>query len=161
MVVATRGEQASSGKVPSLSAQMQVASEGRRHVAGAACARRGACLSGGSAETRLGYLLTPDSRAPLLALVSLPGRPAELGLFLRIGHERELQILVGEVGPTGLAVSLRCRTVALGGHVARCEDCAHIQIAYNSLYGAITVKLIFNRFHLLVRPPGDHFLVPT
>ncbi len=26
----------------------------------------------------------------------------------------------------------RCRTVALGGHVARCEDCAHIQIAYNS-----------------------------
>jgi hypothetical protein len=26
----------------------------------------------------------------------------------------------------------RCRTAALGGHVARCEDCAHIQIAYNS-----------------------------
>jgi hypothetical protein len=26
----------------------------------------------------------------------------------------------------------RCRTVALGGHVARCEDCAHTQIAYNS-----------------------------
>ena len=26
----------------------------------------------------------------------------------------------------------RCRTVALGGHVARCQDCAHIQIAYNS-----------------------------
>ena len=25
-----------------------------------------------------------------------------------------------------------CRTVALGGHVARCEDCAHTQIAYNS-----------------------------
>jgi hypothetical protein len=26
----------------------------------------------------------------------------------------------------------RCRTVALGGHVARCEECSHIQIAYNS-----------------------------
>src|SRR2546428_660569 len=26
----------------------------------------------------------------------------------------------------------RCRTAALGGHVARCEDCAHPVIAYNS-----------------------------
>jgi hypothetical protein len=26
----------------------------------------------------------------------------------------------------------RCRTAALGGHVARCEDCAHTTIAYNS-----------------------------
>lgn len=26
----------------------------------------------------------------------------------------------------------RCRTAALGGHVARCVDCAHTQIAYNS-----------------------------
>ena len=26
----------------------------------------------------------------------------------------------------------RCRTAALGGHVARCEDCEHTQIAYNS-----------------------------
>jgi hypothetical protein len=25
-----------------------------------------------------------------------------------------------------------CRTAALGGHVARCDDCAHIDIAYNS-----------------------------
>ncbi len=25
-----------------------------------------------------------------------------------------------------------CRTAALGGHVAACEDCAHMQIAYNS-----------------------------
>jgi putative transposase/transposase-like zinc-binding protein len=25
-----------------------------------------------------------------------------------------------------------CRTVALGGHVLRCEDCSHMQIAYNS-----------------------------
>src|SRR5580658_9696181 len=26
----------------------------------------------------------------------------------------------------------RCRTAALGGHVARCVDCAHTVIAYNS-----------------------------
>lgn len=25
-----------------------------------------------------------------------------------------------------------CRTAALGGHVERCEDCAHVHIAYNS-----------------------------
>src|SRR6202521_6152450 len=25
-----------------------------------------------------------------------------------------------------------CRTAALGGHVERCEDCAHMRIAYNS-----------------------------
>jgi len=25
-----------------------------------------------------------------------------------------------------------CRTAALGGHVARCEKCAHTHIAYNS-----------------------------
>ena len=26
----------------------------------------------------------------------------------------------------------RCRTAALGGHVARCEKCSHTTIAYNS-----------------------------
>src|SRR3954465_2533109 len=26
----------------------------------------------------------------------------------------------------------RCRTAALGGHVARCQDCSHTTIAYNS-----------------------------
>jgi hypothetical protein len=31
-----------------------------------------------------------------------------------------------------MAAIERCRTAALGGHVARCEDCAHEQIAYNS-----------------------------
>ena len=31
-----------------------------------------------------------------------------------------------------MAAIERCRTVALGGHVARCEDCAHTVIAYNS-----------------------------
>ena len=26
----------------------------------------------------------------------------------------------------------RCRTAALGGHVERCENCAHLRISYNS-----------------------------
>src|SRR3977135_2477420 len=30
------------------------------------------------------------------------------------------------------SASERCRTAALGGHVARCEDCPHTVIAYNS-----------------------------
>jgi len=30
----------------------------------------------------------------------------------------------------------RCRTVALGGHVARCEGCAYTVIAYNRFYEA-------------------------
>src|ERR1700731_2987409 len=31
-----------------------------------------------------------------------------------------------------MSPSERCRTAALGGHVARCEDCPHTVIAYNS-----------------------------
>ena len=31
-----------------------------------------------------------------------------------------------------MAAIERCRTAALGGHVARCQDCAHERIAYNS-----------------------------
>src|SRR5215218_5360245 len=31
-----------------------------------------------------------------------------------------------------MAAIERCRTAALGGHVARCEDCSHTAIAYNS-----------------------------
>jgi hypothetical protein len=41
----------------------------------------------------------------------------------------------GHVSPGQLQVMSaieRCRTAALGGHVAACEDCSHTQIAYNS-----------------------------
>jgi len=41
----------------------------------------------------------------------------------------------GRVSPDQLKVMSAiesCRTAALGGHVARCEDCAHTVIAYNS-----------------------------
>jgi Transposase zinc-binding domain len=30
-----------------------------------------------------------------------------------------------------------CRTAALGGHVARCQDCAYTTIAYNSCRNSI------------------------
>src|SRR5438046_10390628 len=31
-----------------------------------------------------------------------------------------------------MAAIERCRTAALGGHVERCEACAHLRISYNS-----------------------------
>ena len=43
-----------------------------------------------------------------------------------------------------------CRTVALGGHVMRCEDCSHTQIAYNSCLmgrsgnGELAIGLVAN-----------------
>ena len=39
--------------------------------------------------------------------------------------------VAGVINPPARGIE-RCRTVALGGHVARCEDCAHTVIAYNS-----------------------------
>jgi len=65
----------------------------------------------------------------------------------------------------------RCRTVALGGHVARCADCAHTVIAYNSCrnrhcpkcQGAAAKKWLAERetellpvgyFHLVFTLPG-------
>src|SRR5882672_1412728 len=41
------------------------------------------------------------------------------------GHVSLLQLKV-------MSAIENCRTAALGGHVARCEDCAHTSIAYNS-----------------------------
>src|SRR5260370_33700917 len=41
------------------------------------------------------------------------------------GHVSLLQLKV-------MSTIESCRTAALGGHVARCEDCAHTAIAYNS-----------------------------
>ncbi len=65
----------------------------------------------------------------------------------------------------------RCRTAALGGHVARCEDCDHTVIAYNSCrdrhcpkcQGAVARKGLAERaaellpvayFHLVFTLPG-------
>src|SRR6267142_2370061 len=41
------------------------------------------------------------------------------------GHVSLLQLKV-------MSAIENCRTAALGGHVARCEDCAHTTIAYNT-----------------------------
>ncbi len=43
----------------------------------------------------------------------------------RAGHESLGQIKV-------MSAIERCRTAALGGHVAACQDCDHTRIAYNS-----------------------------
>jgi hypothetical protein len=62
----------------------------------------------------------------------------------------------------------RCRTAALGGHIARCEDCAHEHIAYNSCRnrhcpkcqaGAATAWLAAREAELL--PVGYFHLVFT
>jgi len=45
-----------------------------------------------------------------------------------------------------------CRTAVLGGHVARCEDCAHQVIAYNSCRNRHCPKC-----HMWTAAPGKHF----
>ena len=64
------------------------------------------------------------------------GNPAHLD---RLSDQRERHAVLphnaGHVSLEQLKVMSaveRCRSAALGGHVARCEDCAHEHIAYNS-----------------------------
>jgi hypothetical protein len=59
-------------------------------------------------------------------------------LFLAAEVELRSQLLRGNAAHVNLAqrrvmtaIEI-CRTAALGGHVERCEDCAHTRIAYNS-----------------------------
>jgi Putative transposase/Transposase zinc-binding domain len=63
-------------------------------------------------------------------------RPAlELADIFRDHGAAWRQANTGHVGLDQLKVMSaieRCRTAVLGGHVARCEDCAHTLIAYNS-----------------------------
>src|SRR5271163_4890497 len=55
-----------------------------------------------------------------------------------------------------------CRTAALGGHVVRCEDCSHVDIAYNSClmgkfrngepaHGSIGLSVDLESFHSPLR----------
>jgi hypothetical protein len=45
---------------------------------------------------------------------------------------RVIQVLLGLDQLKVMSAIESCRTAALGGHVARCQDCAHTTIAYNS-----------------------------
>ena len=47
-----------------------------------------------------------------------------LGAKLRVGLNRDQHRVVSAIEA--------CRTAALGGHVSACENCAHIEVAYNS-----------------------------
>jgi hypothetical protein len=64
------------------------------------------------------------------------GRPAlEVADIFRDHGPAWRQANAGHVSLDQLKVMAaieRCRTAALGGHVARCEDCSHTLIAYNS-----------------------------
>jgi hypothetical protein len=65
-----------------------------------------------------------------------------------------------------------CRTATLGGHVMRCDDCAHTLIAYNSCLmgkfrngesttGFIELSVNFGNFaHHYGLPPSDLLSVP-
>jgi hypothetical protein len=45
---------------------------------------------------------------------------------------RRYQLHLAASGVGVPTINRNCRTAALGGHVARCEDCAYTSIAYNS-----------------------------
>ena len=64
------------------------------------------------------------------------GRPAlEVADIFRAHGPAWRRTNAGHVGLgqlKAMAAIERCRTAAFGGHVARCEKCAHTQIAYNS-----------------------------
>jgi Putative transposase/Transposase zinc-binding domain len=62
---------------------------------------------------------------PRLEVADIFARHAAAWRRANAGH-----VSLGQLQVMSAIVS--CRTAALGGHVARCEDCAHIQIAYNS-----------------------------
>src|SRR5450432_1988000 len=69
------------------------------------------------------------------------------------GHVSLLQLKV-------MSAIESCRTAALGGHVARCEDCAHTTIAYNSCRNRHCPKChageSIRRFLIHVLPKGFH-----
>jgi len=64
-----------------------------------------------------------------------------------------------------------CRTAALGGHVLRCENCSHIEIAYNSCrnrhcpkcQGAVAKEWLADREAELLPVPYFHvvFTLPA
>ena len=62
---------------------------------------------------------------PRLEVADIFGRHGAAWRRANAGH-----VSLGQLQAMSAIVS--CRTAALGGHVTRCEDCAHTQIAYNS-----------------------------
>jgi hypothetical protein len=62
---------------------------------------------------------------PRLEVADIFGRHGAAWRRANAGH-----VSLGQLQAMSAIVS--CRTAALGGHITRCEDCAHTQIAYNS-----------------------------
>jgi hypothetical protein len=62
---------------------------------------------------------------PRLEVADVFRRHGEAWRARNAGH-----VSVGQLRVMGAIEA--CRTAALGGHVERCEDCAHTRIAYNS-----------------------------
>ncbi len=82
---------------------------------------------------RLGVELTSERRPPDQSRVPRP--PLEVADVFRAHGAAWRKANAGHVSLAQLKVMSAietCRTAALGGHVERCEDCAHERIAYNS-----------------------------
>jgi len=65
----------------------------------------------------------------------MPQPKVEVADIFRRDGEAWRAANAGHVSPTQRRVMTAieiCRTAALGGHVERCEECAHTRIAYNS-----------------------------
>ena len=62
---------------------------------------------------------------PILEVADIFRRHGEAWRGANTGHVSLSQLRV-------MSAIEACRTSALGGHVERCEDCAHTRIAYNS-----------------------------
>ena len=62
---------------------------------------------------------------PRLEVADIFGRHGAAWRRANAGH-----VSLGQLQAMSAIVS--CRTAALGGHVTRCEDCVHTEIAYNS-----------------------------
>ena len=63
--------------------------------------------------------------APRLEVADIFRRAGEAYLAAQAGHLSLGQLKV-------VSAIRACRTAALGGHVARCDGCGHVEIAYNS-----------------------------
>ena len=98
-------------------------------------------LAGSSLAGSAGLLAAIESGLVLLTLVAwiLSDRAVPAGLevadiFRRHGdaYRRRHDGRLGRVERRVMSAIERCRTAELGGHVVRCDDCAHTVIAYNS-----------------------------
>src|SRR5215471_12161707 len=83
-------------------------------------------LTRGRCHGRRSRWRTSSAIAGRLGVCPMPAR--HRGPAWRVSHAGHVSLGQLKV----MSAIERCRTAALGGHVERCEDCAHLRISYNS-----------------------------